>query len=62
MTFIGEGVVVSGDCMFLGRCGRTDLFGGDVDSQRKSLIHLRKRLLDLTKRLVGSSRASVPAI
>ena len=47
MTFIGEGVVVSGDCMFLGRCGRTDLFGGDVDAQRKSLIHLRQRLNDL---------------
>ncbi len=23
--------------MFLGRCGRTDLFGGDVDAQRSSL-------------------------
>jgi len=27
--------------MFLGRCGRTDLFGGDVDEQRKSLTYLR---------------------
>ena len=33
--------------MFLGRCGRTDLFGGDIDAQRKSLIHLRQRLSDL---------------
>ena len=33
MTFIGEGIVISGDCMFLGRCGRTDLFGGDVVAQ-----------------------------
>ena len=33
--------------MFLGRCGRTDLFGGDVNAQRKSLIHLRQRLNDL---------------
>jgi len=41
MTFIGEGVVISGDCMFLGRCGRTDLFGGDVNEQRKSLTYLR---------------------
>lgn len=47
MTFIGEGVVISGDCMFLGRCGRTDLFGGDVVAQRKSLFHLRNRLRDL---------------
>ena len=33
--------------MFLGRCGRTDLFGGDVEAQRESLIHLRERLNDL---------------
>ena len=44
VTFIGEGVVISGDCMFLGSCGRTDLFGGDVDAQKKSLFHLRNRL------------------
>ena len=49
MTFIGEGVVISGDCMFLGRCGRTDLFGGDVDAQRNSLFHLREQLNDLPK-------------
>ena len=47
MTFVGEGVVISGDCMFLGRCGRTDLFGGDVMSQRQSLKHLRSRLSEL---------------
>ena len=47
MTFIGEGVVVSGDCMFLGRCGRTDLFGGDIIAQRSSLIYLRDLLLKL---------------
>jgi glyoxylase-like metal-dependent hydrolase (beta-lactamase superfamily II) len=44
MTFIGEGIVVSGDCMFLGRCGRTDLFGGNVVSQRNSLLYLRDYL------------------
>ena len=44
VTFIGEGVVISGDCMFLGRCGRTDLFGGDVGAQRESLKYLRERL------------------
>lgn len=47
MTFIGEGVVISGDCVFLGRCGRTDLFGGDVVAQRKSLLHLRNRMQNL---------------
>ena len=29
VTIIGNGIVVTGDCLFLGRCGRTDLFGGD---------------------------------
>jgi glyoxylase-like metal-dependent hydrolase (beta-lactamase superfamily II) len=47
MTFIGEGVVVSGDCMFLGRCGRTDLIGGDIEAQRSSLIYLRNHLQTL---------------
>ena len=43
-TIIGNGFVSSGDCLFLGRCGRTDLFGGDIKSQRKSLIYLKKQL------------------
>ena len=47
VTFVGEGVVISGDCIFLGRCGRTDLFGGDPLAQRKSLIYLRNRLSEL---------------
>ena len=47
VTFTGEGVVVSGDCMFLGRCGRTDLFGGDVIAQKKSLLYLRDYLRKL---------------
>ena len=49
MTFIGEGVVISGDCMFLGKCGRTDLFGGDVISQKSSLFYLREYLSSLPK-------------
>ena len=47
VTFIGEGIVISGDCLFLGRCGRTDLFGGDINAQRKSLSYLRNRLQEL---------------
>ena len=47
MTFIGEGVVISGDCMFIGRCGRTDLFGGDKAAQRSSLTYLRNHLSTL---------------
>ena len=49
MTFIGEGVVISGDCMFLGKCGRTDLFGGDVTSQKNSLFYLREHLSGIPK-------------
>ena len=44
MAFSGEGIVVTGDCLFLGRCGRTDLFGSDRESQRKSLLFMRKEL------------------
>ena len=47
VTIIGNGVVITGDCLFLGRCGRTDLFGGDQDKQRKSLLYLRNFLLEL---------------
>ena len=47
VTIIGNGIVVTGDCLFLGRCGRTDLFGGDQSKQRKSLRYLRDFLLNL---------------
>lgn len=43
-TFVGEGVVISGDCLFLGRCGRTDLFGGDPVAQRSTLHYLREHM------------------
>ena len=46
-TIIGNGFVSSGDCLFLGRCGRTDLFGGDIKSQRKSLIYLKEQLQEV---------------
>ncbi|MAI09355.1 MAG: hypothetical protein CMA08_02080 [Euryarchaeota archaeon] len=44
LTFLGHGIVVSGDCLFLGRCGRADLHGGDPASLRSSLKHLRSRM------------------
>ena len=44
LTFLGHGIVVSGDCLFLGRCGRADLFGGDEAALRASLLHLRSRM------------------
>lgn len=44
VTLIGNGVVISGDCLFLGRCGRTDLFGGDVHAMHESLKYLKTTL------------------
>jgi len=44
LTFLGHGIVVSGDCLFLGRCGRADLHGGDPTALRSSLKHLRSRM------------------
>ena len=47
VTLIGHGVVISGDCLFLGRCGRTDLYGGDMYSMWESQMHLHLRLNSL---------------
>ena len=41
VTIIGNGVVISGDCLFLGRCGRADLHGGDVSHLHRSLSYLK---------------------
>ena len=46
-TFIGHGLVISGDCLFLGRCGRCDLFGGSADKQRQTLRYLKRVLTTL---------------
>jgi len=47
LTFVNQYFVASGDCMFLGRCGRVDLFGGNEASQRTSLKYLREVLSPL---------------
>ena len=47
VTICGHGIVISGDCLFLGRCGRTDLFGGDIESQYSSLVYLKEVLSKL---------------
>ncbi len=47
VSIIGNGVYISGDCLFLGRCGRTDLFGGDLKSQYESLLYLKSVLRKL---------------
>ena len=40
VTIAGNGLLITGDCLFLGRCGRTDLYGGSKDQQRQSLLYL----------------------
>jgi hydroxyacylglutathione hydrolase len=44
IALIGHGVIISGDCLFLGRCGRTDLYGGNMYSMWESQMHLHLRL------------------
>ncbi|NWF76980.1 MAG: MBL fold metallo-hydrolase [Nitrospirae bacterium] len=39
----GEGILITGDTIFAGSVGRTDLYGGDINQLRKSF----KRLIEL---------------
>ncbi len=41
VTIIGQGIIITGDCLFLYSCGRTDLFGGDQEHQRQSVVYLK---------------------
>ena len=48
----GEGIVITGDTLFAGSVGRTDLFGGDIKELKKSFKKLMT-LPDDTKVLPG---------
>jgi hydroxyacylglutathione hydrolase len=44
--FIVGGRVFTGDCLFVGDCGRVDLPGSDIDQMYDSLFHKVRRLDD----------------
>ena len=50
----------TGDTLFAGSCGRTDLFGGDVDAMKASLVLLSK-LPEQTQVMPGHGRTGVIA-
>jgi hydroxyacylglutathione hydrolase len=43
----GEGILITGDTLFAGSVGRTDLYGGDIEQLKKSF----KRLISLSDEL-----------
>ncbi len=47
VSFVGHGSVIAGDLLFSGRCGRTDLYGGNKSTMFSSLMYFRNCLLDL---------------
>jgi glyoxylase-like metal-dependent hydrolase (beta-lactamase superfamily II) len=52
ICLFGEGVVVTGDTLFAGSVGRTDLHGGDLGQLKQSFSRLM-RLPDITRVLPG---------
>jgi len=47
ISIVGHGSIIAGDLLFLGRCGRTDLYGGNKLSMYKSLMYFRRQMLEL---------------
>ena len=41
VAFEGPSFLISGDCLFLGRCGRVDLFGGNTKDMWASINYLK---------------------
>ena len=60
ICLLGEGVVVTGDTLFAGSVGRTDLHGGDIGELRKSFSRLMQ-LPDTTRVLPGHGPESTIA-
>lgn len=53
VAFLGDGLVVSGDVLFLDSIGRTDLAGGDLPTLMQSITEVLLPLPDATRVLPG---------
>ncbi|MDQ3267021.1 MAG: MBL fold metallo-hydrolase [Myxococcota bacterium] len=53
--------VVSGDTVFVGRCGRCDLNGGDPEAMHRSITQVLMKLPEATRLLPGHNYGEVPS-
>ncbi|MCI4326167.1 MAG: MBL fold metallo-hydrolase [Thermoplasmata archaeon] len=60
VLYIFEGNVATGDTLFVGECGRTDLPGGDPSEMYDSLLHRVVRLDDALVVLPGHDYGPTP--
>jgi glyoxylase-like metal-dependent hydrolase (beta-lactamase superfamily II) len=58
---LADGKVMTGDTLFIGECGRTDLPGGDPSKMYDSLFHKLARLDDRTEVYPGHDYGPVPS-
>jgi len=60
VLYVFEGQVATGDTLFVGECGRTDLPGGDPSEMYDSLLHRVIRLDDALVVLPGHDYGATP--
>jgi glyoxylase-like metal-dependent hydrolase (beta-lactamase superfamily II) len=60
MCLVGDGKIFSGDTLFVGTCGRTDLPGGDPKELYHSLVDVLRKLDDNLVMYPGHNYGSTP--
>ncbi len=60
MCLLGDGKIFSGDTLFVGTCGRTDLAGGDARELYHSLVDILRMLDDDLVMYPGHNYGSTP--